>query len=274
MPERVSWLCILPKLDGGPRAIPLPKLETFLTSPKYISLATAGLNRYATFMKPILGIFLSIVVLSQLTQAAFLIEVDTDGADDGNFAFSPNFAFGGDTTSASQSNASTAVGITGGDSIFGGNGTTNDTYTFVYSPTTDIDNLSLAAGTALNAAGDTATGLMGGAIGVYNIYATWPFTSNVSGGLTSFDLPHDSGTLSVQVDQNGIGSAGTGHEWIFLGTADLSPGTSYTLTQTSGAATFVSMRSSGVLFERIPEPSTALLLVVALATAGLRRRRA
>ena len=36
--------------------------------------------------------------LTQVSGAAFLIEIDTDGADDGPITYSPNFSFGGDTT--------------------------------------------------------------------------------------------------------------------------------------------------------------------------------
>lgn len=221
------------------------------------------------FMKMKLGLLSLSLFFSQACFAAFLIEIDTDGADDGNLAFSSNFSFGGDTTSASQSSASTAVGLTNGDSLFGGNGAAQpDTYAFVYSPASDIDNLTLAAGTALNSAGAISTGVVGGNAGTYNVYATWPITSNVSGGLTSFELPHDGGLLSLQIDQNGQGD-----EWVLLGSADFSPGSTYTLTQTPETNSFVSMRSAGVMFERIPEPSSIVLLLAAVLGFSVRRSR-
>ena len=200
--------------------------------------------------------------------AAFLIEVDIDGADDGNLSFSPNFSFGGDTTSASQSAPSGAEGMTGGDSIFGGNGSAEgDTYVFSYTPGVDVDNLTLAAGTPLNGA-DTASGIVGGDSGIYNIFATWPFTENVSGGLTTFSIDHEGGTLSVPLDQNGSGG-----DWINIGQVSLSSGNAYSLNQVASSNTFVSMRSAGVLFERVPEPSTAILILGWLSVCAARRRR-
>lgn len=205
--------------------------------------------------------------------AAFVIQIDTDGRDDGILAFHPNFSFGTGTTSASQSSPSSAVGLAPADSIFGGNATTElDTYAFRYTPSTtagDVDNLSLTAGTPLNADGSVASGLPAGASGLYALYATWPTSTNVTGGPTTFRLPHDGGLLNVQIDQNNKGNA-----WIFLGNVQLTEGNRYDLNQIAGSNAFVSMRSSGVLFDRIPEPSATLLLGTAIAaTVGFRRRR-
>lgn len=203
------------------------------------------------------------MLIAAPTSATFIVEIDTDGADDGVLTFSPNFSFGGDTTTASQSAGSSAVGLNDADSIFGGDGSAFDTYVYTYDLDVDGDNVPLAAGTALNVAGDVASGLAAGASGPYRVYATWPFTSNVSGGDSTFILTDDlSNTLfSVPIDQNAGG--GTGEEWIFLGSANLDAARTYTLTQNSGAATFVSQRSSGVLFDlQVPEPATALLATV------------
>ena len=142
------------------------------------------------------------VVTSLTAHAAVVIQVDIDGLDDGVLTYSPNFSFGGDTTSASQSAASTAVGLTGGDSIFGGNGVVSlDTYVYSYTPGTDGNNYTPAAGTALNNDGDVCTGVLAGGTAVYNVYATWPLSSNVSGGLTSYTLTDGASNLfSVSVD--------------------------------------------------------------------------
>ncbi len=214
----------------------------------------------------------SLHLSAESSRAAFVIQVDVDGLDDGVLTFSPNFSFGGDTTTASQSSPSAAVGLTGGDSIFGGNGVnTADTYVFSYTPSTmmgNVDNLNLAAGTPLNTTGSLASGLSAGASGLYAVYAAWPSTTNVTGGLTTFSLTHDGGTLSVQIDQNTLSN-----QWVFLGNATLTEGTSYDLAQVAGSNTFVSMRASGVLFDAIPEPSTGILTLGALAGLVLRRRR-
>lgn len=225
--------------------------------------------RFFSFICTVLALTL---VPGVRSEGAFLIEIDTDGADDGSLTFNPNFSFGGDTTTASQSILSTAVGLTGGDSIFGGNGVNEpDTYQYSYTPGVDVDNLVLAAGTDLGA-GNVATGITGGQTGVYNVYATWPFTDNVSGGLVTFTLTGGGGTLfTTQIDQNGQGNA-----WILLGSASLQSGVGYTLSQTAGSNTFVSMRAAGVLFEAvsvIPEPSSLALVIVGGAGISLFCRR-
>lgn len=221
---------------------------------------------------------LSSLVLSLLVfgfasaQGGFLVEVDTDGVDDGVLTYSPNFAFGGDTTSASQSVASLAFGLTGGDSIFGGNGSSSpDTYLFTYDPSVDADNLAIPADTPLGG-GDLASGLAGGQPGVYAIYAAWPFTGNVSGGATSFSASTSGNSFATLVDQNGLGN-----EWIKLGEINWTSGL-ITLTQEAGQNTFVSMRSAGVLFERLPAAgvpdggSTLFLALIAVGSLPLVRR--
>lgn len=208
-----------------------------------------------------------------VAQASFLLEIDTDGLDDGALTFNPNFSFGGDTTTASQSNPSTAFGLSGGDSIFGGNGLNQpDTYVYTYTPSVDADNLSLPAGTDLGG-GLLASGLAGGAPGVYAVYATWPISSNVSGGDTLFSAATAGDAFATTFDQNGAG-AGTGHQWYKMGEITWSSGTITMTQQPTGGNTFVSMRAAAVLFEAIPEPSTlALLGLGLLAAAGSRSRR-
>ena len=214
---------------------------------------------------------LAIMAGPNLANAAFLVEIDTDGADDGVLTYSPNFSFGGDTTTAPQSAASPAVGLTGGDSIFGGDGVNDpDTYLYSYTPGIDADNLALGAGTALNDDGDYAFGLAGGVSGTYRVYGTWPETTNVSGGNTTFTLSDLGGDLfTTSLDQNN-----TGGEWVFLGEADLTAGVAYTLAQTAGSNTFVSMRGAAVMFERVPEPtSIAMTAGAAIGLLGTYRRR-
>lgn len=225
--------------------------------------------------------FVACFLATAPTTAAYLLEIDTDGADDGVLTFNPNFAFGGDTTTASQSVAASAFGLTGGDSIFGGDGVAElDTYLYSYDPTSDADNLVIPAGTDLSGSGDLASGLAGGLPGVYAVYATWPATTGVSGGLVTYDLLNPSGAVvaTTQIDQNGL----TGL-WVELFEAPLafSPldplDDTFTLRQTAGANTFVSQRAAAVLFEYvgpIPEPSAALLTLVASAALLARGSRA
>ena len=234
-----------------------------------------------------LGCAAAMFMASSSAQAGYVLEVDTDGADNGALAFNPNFGFGGDTTTASQSIFSTGAGLTGGDSIFGGDGSAFDTYTYSYTPAVDGDNngTNPVAGQVLNQFGTLGSGVAAGGSGDYDVYAIWPHTNNISGGLTTYTLADGVNTLfSVQIDQNNaapprdvdgdlVVDPGSGGEWIFLGTATLDANTAYTLTQESGAATFVSMRSAGILFDAVPEPaSLGLMGLGGLAILGRKRR--
>ncbi len=212
-----------------------------------------------------------VLLAAAVANAAFILEVDIDGADDGVITFNPNFSFGGDTTAASQSAASTAYGMTGGDSIFGGNGNAQpDWYVYTYDPGTMPDNLAIPAGTDLGD-GNTATGAVGGGPGKYTVYATWPFSANVSGGPTTYDVSTSGDSFSVQINQNGPGDTGLGNVWVKLGEISWTSG-AITVDQKAGSNTYVSMRSAGLLFEAVPEPATLGLLGLA-GLALLRRRR-
>lgn len=218
------------------------------------------------------------LLLTTSAQAAFVIEVDIDGADNGILTFSPNFGFGGDTSTASQSAPSAAVGLTGGDSIFGGDGTIQvDTYVYTYDIDVDGDNLNLA-GTALNDDGDVGSALPAGLTGQYDVYATWPLTSNVSGGPTQYTLAEGGNEIfSVLIDQNtaqGSAENGAGNEWVYLGSGLLDAGKTYVLTQqATGGNTFVSMRAAGVLFDRVRVPEPASMSLLGISALGLLRRR-
>lgn len=213
---------------------------------------------------------LAALSLTSVAHAAYLIEVDTDGLDNGVLVYNPFFAFGGDTASASQSVAGTAFGLTGGDSIFGGAAAAGpDTYLYIYAPGIQGDNLAIPNGTDLGN-GSLSGGLTAGGSGLYNVYATWPTSGNVSGGLTTYTLKdgNDNTLFSTQVDQ-----LTNGNIWVLLGTANLNADTRYVVEQTAGSNTFVSMRSAGVLFDPvIPEPAS--LGVLALAGLVAMRRRA
>jgi peptidoglycan/xylan/chitin deacetylase (PgdA/CDA1 family) len=188
-----------------------------------------------------------ICMVSPVLHAAYLIEVDTDGLDDGVLVYSPDFAFGGDTTVAYQSVKGTAIGLTGGDSIYGGNGTVYlDTYVYTYAPDSQTDNLFFNSGTPLGN-GDYASGAAGGGPGRYAVYATWPNTSNVSGGPTTYQVDTAIDSTSFSVDQNSIGNV-----WVKVGEVNYTNGP-ITVTQTPESDTGVSMRSAGVLFERLSD---------------------
>ena len=217
---------------------------------------------------------LGVVVMMTSANAAYLLEVDTDGADDGVITFNPNFGFGGDTTTASQSIAAKAFGLTGGDSIFGGDGANApDTY----DPAANADNLNTTGvELGVDLAGNPVygTGVAGGGTGNYRVYASWPATSNVSGGDTSYA----GNGLAATVDQNTAndpdGDDANG-VWVLLGTANYDGASPIVIEQTPTVQnSFVSQRSAAVLFERVPEPTTgALLALASLAGIAARRRR-
>lgn len=232
-----------------------------------------------TFKSKILSIVLASAVIAPAANAAYILEVDTDGLDDGNLALNSNFAFGGDTTTASSSITSTAFGTSGGDSIFGGDGASqSDTYVFTYKPGVDGDNLTITAGFDLGG-GNLASGETNGGVGTYRIYATWPLTTNVSGGDTQYDVTGALGTIgfTATIDQNN-----QGNEWILLGDATITdPHGTITVTQTpTGTNSFVSMRAAALLFEcvecetvDVSEPATLGLLGLGLVGISLTRRR-
>ena len=179
--------------------------------------------------------------------AAYLVEVDIDGLDDGTLVYSPDFSFGGDTTFAYQSVHGTAIGLTGGDSIYGGNGSSFlDTYVFTYSPDSQSDNLIFFGGEALGD-GNYASGETGGMPGRYAVYATWPTTSNVNGGLTTYQVDTAGDSTSFSVDQNSVGNV-----WVKVGEIDYTNGP-ITVTQTPESDAGVSMRAAGVLCERLSD---------------------
>jgi hypothetical protein len=198
-------------------------------------------------------------------QGAFILEIDTDGADDGVLTYNAAFAFGGDTTTASQSATSLAFGTTGGDSIYGGNGAASpDTYVYVHSPDSQADNLVVRVGQDLGD-GNFGSGMVGGSPGRYAVYASWPITTNVSGGLVQYEVITAGDSFTVQIDQNGKGDT-----WVKLGEINYVSDT-IRVAQTAGSNTFVSMRAYGLLFEMVPEPAS--LSLAALGGLILIRRR-
>jgi hypothetical protein len=219
----------------------------------------------------VVALLVMIALVTAGAHAALLLEIDTDGVVDTVVTYNPLFSFGGDTTTYQKTSAtSTAFGTTGGDSIYGGNGSEGDTYLYTYTPGSNADNLTLSAGQDLGA-GNLASGLVGGAVGTYRVYATWTYSTNVSGGLTKYTVSTDDGatSFSVQIDQNF-----KGNEWILLGDINFSdPASSIIVTQESGANTYVSMRAYGMLFEMIPEPATLALLGLGGLMLRSRRRR-
>lgn len=217
--------------------------------------------------------------------AAFIVNAATSDS---------NFSFGGDTTSASSSIASFAVGV-GGSSLFGGNGTATDTYVFSYTPGTDADNFSPAAGSLLGSTTgfgtELASGVAGGGSGTYNVYWTTPETTNANAAGAIFTLESDGGdvvTAALNGNNGGTGAdldpgpafvGGANNAWLLIGTVTLTAGNTYTVTQEAVTPSFVSMRSAGIMWEavasapEIPEPGSAILLAGMVGLGVLKRRK-
>lgn len=189
--------------------------------------------------------FGGLLAMASVAGAGFILEIDTDGLDDGVLTYNPGFSFGGDTTTASQSAPASVVGATGGDSIYGGNGVNFvDTYIYTYSPDSEPDNLVLAPGTELGD-GSHATGAVGGGPGVYRVYAAWPYTENVGSDSVTYSIETSIDSHEAFVDQNFRGD-----DWVFLGEVEFDGG-AITVMQEAGQNSFISMRAYGVLFEKV-----------------------
>lgn len=226
------------------------------------SLATAGL-----------------LLAANAAQAAFIVQVDTDGVTNNPAAgtFHPNLSFGngGTTASFTTTSGTAAPGIQPGNTIFGGNAPNQDQYIFSYTPGTDADNFTFEEGAALGN-GNTATGVTGGGSGLYNVYAAWPNTNNISdNGAVPTQYVASSDTVAATAgynqDEDTNGDL-VGGGWVYIGQVQLTAGNTYTVTQTAPNTSFVSMRASGVMWEAVvPEPTSLSLL--ALGVGALVRRR-
>lgn len=217
-------------------------------------------------------------LLAATANAAFLVQVDTDGLDDGPFTPSPNFMFGGDTTSASTSILSGAPLLPVGDSLFGGNGANEpDTYVYRYDPSSDADNLATGGsflGVDLSGVAKNGSGVAGGGTGLYRVYAAWPDTDNVNLAGVTYEVISGANNFSVLVDQNTANDPKRGFSdvWVMLGEIEYDGSSGIIVNQKAEVNSFVSMRASAVLFEPIPEPSAVVLAVVAAVGLAARRR--
>ncbi len=248
----------------------------------------------------------AVAAMASATHAAFIVEADNvapAGKANANFS-SLGHSF--------STTPSFAAGLSGNQSIFGNpaNATGPDQYTFRYTPGTDADNTTytplqnLGNSQATDADGlgpiapvylnlpQLATGATGGGTGLYNVYFTTPQTTGSNPLGSQFVITHD-GILSptalnpVNTNNGGTGPdtsapgdaihvGGANDRWLKIASlVHLTAGTAYTVTQTANAATFVSQRAHGVMWEfvRIPEPATFALAGMALVGMASTRRR-
>lgn len=239
----------------------------------------------------ILRVIIAIVAAISLStaQAAFIAAVDLDPAGSSQ-SLHPNFSFGGDTTAASESTPSAAVGLGLHQSIFGGDGLVfPDTYIMSYTPGTDADNYSPTAGSLLGSTTgfgtELASGIAGGGSGLYNVYITVPESSNVNVAGSKITITGDGAPVvlgAVNLNNGGTGAdldpgaafvGGAVNAWYKIGTVDLTAGSTYTLTMEANVNSFVSQRLAGVMWEAIPEPSSIAMIALVSGCGLFIRRR-
>jgi hypothetical protein len=209
-----------------------------------------------------------IAVLSVNVQAAFMVETDKGMLFGGTPLAPENYSGDGIESTWGASN-STAVGTQAGNAVFGGTG--DHIYTFFYTPSPvgclDVDNTVYAAGTDLGN-GNLATGLTGGGAGLYNVYATWCDSDNVTQNNANFTITSEDDDVSLlNVQQWGTVSPPPGSDtWLLIAErVPLITGRTYTITQTQASdiipIPYVSMRSHGVMWEFV-EPIEPLADIV------------
>ncbi len=202
-----------------------------------------------------LGMCVAVYSMALPVQAAFMVEAHSSGLANENFTSLYGSPF--------NSIPSTAIATTATNSVFGGDGDGPDTYIYSYTPGTDADNVTLPAGIDLGN-GDLATGLTGGASGLYNVYITWPTSSGVNTAGCRITITSDESDIVLDpVDMNTgyTGDPGGNNAWLRIAeNILLTQGNTYTVTQVANSDAWISQRSHGVLWEKTVVPEPDLLL--------------
>ena len=229
-------------------------------------------NMASLFARCIVACFVLTLVAATTVDASFIIEP--------NGLASSNYSAANATSNSTTAGSGTlsAPGLTpGAASVFGG-----EPYTYTYTPGADGDNVAFSAGDSLNGfAGFTASGVPAGGAGDYNVYLTYPESTNQSGMPAIYEIDVDGdGTPDVMssYDQN-VADVGTGRGiglWELVGTITVTD-VNQPITLTIDASTtpgFVGVRTAGVLFDAVvPEPTSAAMVGSLIACLGLLRRR-
>ena len=201
----------------------------------------------------VVALLVMIALVTVGAQAAIIVETHESGKAFENFEGTPRYSV----------TPSTAIGTIATSTAYGSTVVSDpdiDVYVFSYAPVTDLDNTTIAAGTDLGN-GDLASGLVGSAVGFYNVYTTWPASTSVTGGPAIFTVTYDGGTVVTSWDQN-TGMSGGTNAWLLIAEGVfLSVGNAYTVTQVSTTGSWTSMRSGGVMWELVeaaPEMATII----------------
>ncbi len=199
------------------------------------------------------GVMAGLVVIAVLAvnvQAAFIVETDKGMIWGGGPPLAPDNYVGDGIESTWGTSRSLAVGTQAGNAVFGGTG--DKTYTFSYTPSPgdclDVDNVPFVAGTDLGR--ELASGLVGGGVGLYNVYATWCDSINLFENNANFVTTSEGDDVSLlNVQQFGTGPGSD--DWLLIAERVLLvSGRTYTVTQTATDTTdYVAIRNHGVMWE-------------------------
>jgi len=150
-------------------------------------------------------------------------------------------------------------------SVFSSDESIGDGFPYIYTPGFDVDNFFSPAGFDL-ANGHLSSGLIGGAPGLYNVYITWPESTNVDPDGCTITVSNDGTEVVLPfVDMNtgATGDPGGNSGWFRIAEGiHLTTGTTYTIHQTANDPYgYPSMRSHGVLWELVEaDPQMATII--------------
>ena len=203
-----------------------------------------------------------VAVLSVNLEGAFLTEAHETGVAHENFLI-PEGAL-------HESIVSTAPGLstwgTAEHSVFNSDETPlYFDFPYIYTPGFDVDNFLSPEGFDL-ANGHLSSGLLGGAPGLYNVYITWPASTNVDTDGCRITVTNDGETVDLPfVDMNTgeTGTPGGNNGWFRIAEGiHLTTGITYEIHQIAhDPMGYPSMRSHGVLWELVEADVEQLTII-------------